>query len=135
MGEIRDNLKRNLGYYLSYSGMSQKQLAERLNVSQSAVTNWIKGKNSPDIELVAQMCEIFQVDITELMGAKKTPDSEESGDDKVSMEALSQGLMQLFINTGYIDQSSDISDSDLEFLKALFLLVKVHFGNRGKPKE
>lgn len=135
MGEIRENLKKNLGYYLSYNGMTQKELAERLNVSQSAVTNWIKGKNSPDIELVARMCEIFQVDITEMMGAKKSPDSKESGERKLSEDAIAQGLMRLFIEAGYLDQSGDISETDLDFLKALFLLVKAHFGNRGKTKE
>lgn len=47
MGEIRENVKQNLGYFLSLRGMSQKELAMKLGVSQSAVTNWIKGKNSP----------------------------------------------------------------------------------------
>ncbi len=68
MGEIRDNVKRNLGYYLSLRGMTQKELAEKLSVSQSAVTNWIKGKNSPDIEVVAQICEILNISVVELFG-------------------------------------------------------------------
>jgi transcriptional regulator with XRE-family HTH domain len=68
MGEIRDNVKRNLGYYLSLRGMSQKELAGKLSVSQSAVTNWIKGKNSPDIEIVARICDILDISIVELFG-------------------------------------------------------------------
>jgi len=68
MGEIRENVKRNLGYYLSLKGMSQKGLAERLGVSQAAVTNWIKGKNSPDIEAVARICDILDITVLELFG-------------------------------------------------------------------
>lgn len=68
MGEIRDNVKKNLGYYLSLKGISQKELAEKLRVSQSAVTNWIKGKNSPDIEIVAQICDILGISVIELFG-------------------------------------------------------------------
>ena len=68
MGVIRDNVKRNLGYYLSLKGISQKDLAERLSVSQSAVTNWIKGKNSPDIEVVANICEILGITVIDLFG-------------------------------------------------------------------
>jgi transcriptional regulator with XRE-family HTH domain len=68
MGEIRDNVKRNLGYYLSLKGISQKELADKLSVSQSAVTNWIKGKNSPDIEVVAQICDILGITVIELFG-------------------------------------------------------------------
>ena len=43
MGEVRENVKRNLGYFLSLRGMSQKELAIKLDVSQSAGTNWKKG--------------------------------------------------------------------------------------------
>lgn len=68
MGEIRDNVKKNLGYYLTLKGISQKELADKLNVSQSAVTNWIKGKNSPDIEIVAQICNILDISVNELFG-------------------------------------------------------------------
>lgn len=72
MGEIRDNVKKNLGYYLSLNGISQKELADKLSVSQSAVTNWIKGKNSPDIEVVAQICDILEISVTDLFGADNT---------------------------------------------------------------
>lgn len=68
LGEIRDNVKQNLGYYLSLRGISQKELAEKLGVSQSAVTNWIKGKNSPDIEVVAEICDVLEISVSDLFG-------------------------------------------------------------------
>ena len=49
MGAVRDNLQQNLNYYLKENKMTQKKLSELLDVSQAAVTNWTKGKNSPDI--------------------------------------------------------------------------------------
>lgn len=69
MGQIRENLQHNLSYYLSLKEMSQKTLAEKLSVSQSAVTNWIKGKNAPDIETVAQICHILNISVLELFGS------------------------------------------------------------------
>ena len=68
MGEIRDNVQNNLSFYLSLKKISQKKLAEMLHVSQSAVTNWVKGKNSPDIETVAQICNILDISVTQLFG-------------------------------------------------------------------
>lgn len=68
MGKIRDNLKRNLGYYLTLKSINQKYLADKLGVSQSAVTNWIKGNNSPDIEILAQICDILHVPVSDLLG-------------------------------------------------------------------
>lgn len=71
LGEIRDNVKRNLGYYLSLRGISQKELSQKLGVSQSAVTNWVKGKNSPDIEVVAQICDVLDISVSDLFGKKE----------------------------------------------------------------
>lgn len=76
MGEIRENIRKNLGYYLTLKKMSQKELAEKLGVSQASVTCWIKGKNSPDIEAVAQICKILNITVTDLFGtnSKTLPD-------------------------------------------------------------
>lgn len=68
MSEIRQNVKHNLGYYLTLRGISQKELADKLNVTQAAVTNWIKGKNSPDIEIVANICDVLNITVTDLFG-------------------------------------------------------------------
>lgn len=67
MGEIRERLRKNLAYYLTTKNISQKALAESLNVSQAAVTNWIKGKNSPDIEVIAELCEVLNISINDLL--------------------------------------------------------------------
>lgn len=71
MGETRENVKRNLNYYLTIKKISQKELADRIGVSQSAVTNWVKGKNSPDIEAVAQICDVLGISATELFGGNQ----------------------------------------------------------------
>ena len=68
LGVIRDNVKQNLGYYLSLRGITQKELAERLGVSQAAVTNWVKGKNSPDIDVLADICEFLNITVSNLLG-------------------------------------------------------------------
>ncbi len=71
MGEIRNNLKKNLNYYLDLMNVSQKTLSEKLNVSQAAVTNWVKGKNSPDIETVSEICDFLNIKMSDLLGENK----------------------------------------------------------------
>lgn len=71
MGEIRNNLKKNLSYYLDLMNVSQKPLSEKLNVSQAAVTNWVKGKNSPDIETVSEICDFLNIKMSDLLGENK----------------------------------------------------------------
>lgn len=76
MGEIRENVSRNLGYFLNKRGISQKELAVKMGVSQAAVTNWVKGKNLPDIEAVAEICEILEVSVTALFGLEDDENKE-----------------------------------------------------------
>lgn len=72
MNDIRETLRVNLEHQLKKSGLTQKQLAQQLGVSPSAVTNWIKGKNSPDIEYVAIMCDIFNIGLSDLLDSSST---------------------------------------------------------------
>lgn len=126
MGKLRDNLRIKLGYYLSVSGMSQKDLADRLGVSQSSVTNWLKGKNSPDIDLIAEICNIFNIEITDLMDIKKSPDpaEPESEEDVQKRVAL---LTEFFSKAGYLEQDGNISEETLRLFKALIDFLDSYF--------
>ncbi len=46
---------------LSRSGMSQKDLAEAVHVSEQAVSNWVKGKNHPDREIEEQIERVLKI--------------------------------------------------------------------------
>lgn len=67
LSSLRDNLQNNIVYYLQKNKIKNKAFAEMLGVSAASVTNWISGKNSPDIDLIAKMCDIFGVSITQMM--------------------------------------------------------------------
>lgn len=47
--------------------LTQKQLAERLNVSDKAVSKWETGNGCPDISLLTELAKIFQIDLQTLL--------------------------------------------------------------------
>lgn len=56
-------------------GLTQKQLAERLYVSNKAVSKWETGQGMPDISLLEPLAEILEVSVSELLrGKRETPD-------------------------------------------------------------
>lgn len=63
MGNMREIIRSNLERYLSESGYTQKEFAEKLGVSKSSVTNWVKGRNSPDVDLVVPICKLLNITI------------------------------------------------------------------------
>ena len=47
-------------------GISQEQLAEKLNVSRQSVAKWEAGESSPDLEKCKQLADIFGVSLDDL---------------------------------------------------------------------
>ena len=54
-------------YYRKKNGMEQKELAQMLGITRSAVTNWEKGRARPDIDLIPRLCEILKITPYELL--------------------------------------------------------------------
>ena len=54
------------------NGLSQKELAERLSISTSAVSKWENGKNLPDMMMLSSIADMLQVSCDELHNPEKT---------------------------------------------------------------
>lgn len=73
----KDNFARFLTELRKQKGYTQKQLAERLFVSDKAVSKWERSLSMPDISLLIPLAEILEVSVTELLeGRKLDPDAE-----------------------------------------------------------
>lgn len=68
------------------SGMTQEQLAEKINVSRQTVSKWESGGSSPDVESVVKISRIFHVSLDDLLmeGEKDAMDKNE----KITLEDL-----------------------------------------------
>lgn len=58
-------------------GITQAQLADRLNVTRSTVANWEAGNRLPDLNMLAHLADFLDIDTTvfldELRGERKSP--------------------------------------------------------------
>ena len=52
-------------------GLTQKQLAEQLHISVTAVCKWEKGVNTPDLSNLEALADFFQVSVSELLAGEK----------------------------------------------------------------
>ena len=55
------------------NGMTQEQLAEKLGISDRAVSKWERSINMPDHAHIPQLCHILGISINELFSAEKMP--------------------------------------------------------------
>lgn len=51
--------------------LTQEQLADRLNVSGRTVSRWETGSNMPDISLLVELAEFYEVSITEIVNGER----------------------------------------------------------------
>lgn len=67
------------------SGMTQEQLAEKLNVSRQTISKWESGGTMPDLESMVKIGRMFQVSLDELLlkGEEDVRDKE-----KITLEDL-----------------------------------------------
>ena len=51
---------------------TQEQLAEKLGVARRTVSRWETGSNLPDIDLLMELSDLYEVDLREILdGARK----------------------------------------------------------------
>ena len=55
------------------NNLTQAEFADKYGITYQAVSNWEHGKNLPDIALLKQIAEDFNVSIDELLGSEKKP--------------------------------------------------------------
>ena len=66
VGELIKKLRKD-------NHLTQAEFAEKYGITYQAVSNWEHGKNLPDIALLKQIADDFNVSIDELLGNEKKP--------------------------------------------------------------
>ena len=62
-------LNENIKALRKTKGLTQDELAIRLNVVRQTVSKWEKGLSVPDAEMLQRMAEVFEVNVSQLLGA------------------------------------------------------------------
>ncbi len=69
-------------------GITQEQLAERLYVSARTVSRWETGSNLPDLSLLVELADFYDIDIRELInGERKSENMNEETKDTLTKVA------------------------------------------------
>ncbi len=61
-------LSENIKVLRKQKGYSQEQLADKLNVVRQTVSKWEKGYSVPDADMLEELADVFEVQVSELLG-------------------------------------------------------------------
>ena len=69
------------------NNLTQMQLAERLGITDRAVSKWENGKSMPDSSIMLELCDILCISVNELLSGEK-----------INMENNNQKNVQLLLD-------------------------------------
>ena len=103
--ELKQQIGKNICDYRRLANMSQIEFAEKLNYSDKAVSKWERGESLPDIIVLKQIADLFEITVNDLIGysgtKKKLIDLKKIVQNKKLVLFLSIGLVWLVATTIY----------------------------------
>ena len=67
--------QQKIGEFLKHlrndKGMTQEQLAEHFYVSSRTVSRWETGRNMPDVEMLIELADFYDVEIREIIDGER----------------------------------------------------------------
>lgn len=72
--------QRKIGKFIAESrkaqGLTQRQLADRLSISDKTVSKWECGKGLPEVSMMMPLCEILNMTVNDLLSGEKVSDAD-----------------------------------------------------------
>ncbi len=107
------SIGETIASFRKQKGMTQNELAEKMNVTDKAVSKWERDLSCPDINTISKLADILDVSVEELLKAKKKDDSNTKMKDLINLIfkaiALAMGIAVVVLNIlNQIDIKSSI---------------------------
>ena len=66
--ELHRVIANNLTHYRKAAGLTQAELAEKINYSDKSISKWESGNGIPDVYTLMQLAALYQVTLNDLVG-------------------------------------------------------------------
>lgn len=94
--------------------LTQAQLAERLNITDRAVSKWETGKSMPDSSIMLELCEILGITVNDLLSGEK-----------ISMESYEKKADENLIALKRKDENNMTKNAVISLLFSVTLLIGI----------
>lgn len=84
--------------YRELRGLSQKELADLIGVSNSRISNWEQGINRPNADIISDLCRALDVSPSELLDIQISTDSLNEQERKLISAYRSRPELQEAVN-------------------------------------
>ena len=109
---------KKLSILLEEKNITQRELAEKINVTEVTISRYLSGERSPRIEIVSKIAEFFNVSIDYLFGKEEliNPNIDTSNDQRL---------------VAFYEGYNDLDEADKDVLMATFdAFIKARKGDK-----
>lgn len=92
---LKKNVSEKITFYRKAAGLTQLELAEKLNYSDKSVSKWERGDGLPDITVLTNMAELFGVSVDDFVSSAPPKKPIKLTKKHTLIPALSVGLVWL----------------------------------------
>lgn len=110
----------NLRYYIERSGLTQKEIAERVGVASSTFNEWAKGKKYPRIDKIEMLARIFGILKSDLIEERKAEREEMQKNNDI----IADIVVKMRTDEDFFNAVKSIYNMDAEKLKGLLTFMK-----------
>ena len=110
----QESFIKKLSILLEEKNITQRELAEKINVTEVTISRYLSGERSPRIEIVSKIAEFFGVSIDSLLGKEET----------ASIDTNDEKLMAFW------EEYKDLEDADKNILHATLMAIKARKGDK-----
>lgn len=93
--KISDNIR----FYRKQMGLTQEQLSEAMGVSTAAVSKWEQGQSLPEIAMLMELADFFDVSVDALLGYTLRANDRESVSERLKMLRCEERLDEALAET------------------------------------
>ena len=101
-------------------GLTQQQIAEKFNVSNRTISRWENGNNMPDLDILIEISDYYEVDLREILNGERKSDNM----DKEIKETVLQAVDYTNTETERYNKRVRICNGIALFLVLSYTLIK-----------
>lgn len=107
-------------------GLSQEEVADKLNVTRQTISKWETNQSTPDFDKIIPLCELYNITSDELLTGKKNINSNEYTNDSIRRKnaKVVSGCVFLYIMSLVVTIiNEEIFNINSSLTGAIFLLI------------
>lgn len=86
--KMMDSLGKRMAYFRKKCNMTQLELANKIGITDKAISNWERDLSVPDIIIVTKLANIFGISVEELVGQNNMMKGREQINNKESISSM-----------------------------------------------